>query len=264
MSGGSYDIERMNDPAYQTERLRLQAGSIRAMEAGILRQAGIKPGHDVLEIGCGPGFVTDLLADLAPEGGVHAVEPSSSLLAQVEGNVKHPPRKGLFLHQAYGDALPLPDAAIDFAYARFVLQHVPDRQSVVAEAHRVMRPGGVFCAVDSDDGLVICHPEEARVGTVLSKAQEIQAARGGDRFVGRKLQGMMLDAGFTKVRTRILAMTSTELPFEVLFNILLGYKASLIGDAIDFRKLHEDLAADVAAGRRLVAAGVFVVTGEKA
>ncbi|ENO89793.1 methyltransferase domain-containing protein [Thauera linaloolentis] len=264
MSGGSYDIEKMKDAGYQTERLRVQAGSIRALEAGILRQAGIKPEHDVLEIGCGPGFVTDLLADLAREGRVHAVEPSPSLLSQVEGNVSRPPKKGLFLHQAYGSKLPLADAVVDFAYARFVLQHVPERQDVVAEAYRALRPGGVFCVVDSDDGLVICHPEEARVAAVLDKAQEVQAARGGDRFVGRKLQGMMHAAGFTKVSTRVLAMTSTDLPFEVLFNILLGYKASLIGDALDCRKLYEDLAADVAAGRRLVAAGVFIVTGHKA
>lgn len=264
MPSGSYDFDRLNDTSYQTDRLMQQARAIRGMEAAILRQAGIQGAHDVLEIGCGPGFVTDLLAELAPNGSVHAVEPSATLLSQVEGNVKSRPERGLHLHQAFGNALPLADAAIDFSYARFVLQHVPDPLSVVAETFRVTRPGGRFCAVDSDDGLVIVHPEEPRVAAILQQAQAIQASQGGDRFIGRKLQGMMVAAGFSNVRTRVLAMTSSELPFGVLYNILLGYKASLLGDAVDSRKLYEELAADVAAGRRLLAAGVFVVTGERA
>lgn len=264
MSTGSYNFESLNDADFQTERLLQQSQAVRGMEAGILRAAGIQAGHDVLEVGCGPGFVSDLLAELAPQGSLHAVEPSPTLLAQVEANVRHKPAGGLFMHQAFGDALPLADACIDFSYSRFVLQHVPRPQAVVREVHRVMRPGGRFCAVDSDDGLVIFHPEEPRVNEVLRTAQSIQAGQGGDRFIGRKLQGMMGEAGFVNVKSRILALTSSELPFPVLFNILLGYKVSLLGDAIDMGKLFDDLSADVAAGRRMVAAGVFIVSGEKA
>lgn len=263
MPSGSYDFDRLNDTSYQTDRLMQQARAIRGMEANILRQAGIQPGHDVLEIGCGPGFVTDLLAELSPDGSVHAVEPSATLLAQVDANVKNKPGRGLHLHQAYGNALPLAEASIDFSYARFVLQHVPDPQSVVDEVFRVTRSGGRFCAVDSDDGLVIVHPDEPRVSEVLCRAQVIQSNQGGDRFIGRKLQAMMVSAGFAKVHTHVLAITSSELPFAALFNIVLGYKASLLGDAVDSRRLYEDLAADVAAGRRMLAAGVFIVTGEK-
>jgi SAM-dependent methyltransferase len=233
------------------------------VETTILRGAGIQPTHDVLEIGSGPGFVTDLLAELAPEGSLHAVEPSPTLISQLEGNVRQKPARGLFAHQAYGDALPLTDQSIDFSYTRFVLQHVPKPQAVMQEVFRVTRPGGRFCAVDSDDGLVLFHPEEQRVDHVLRSAQSIQASQGGDRFIGRKMQEMMLLAGFSKVKTRVMMFTSSELPFPVLFNILLGYKASLLGDAVDLPKLFEDLSADVAAGRRLVAAGVFIVSGER-
>ncbi|QDF98581.1 SAM-dependent methyltransferase [Azoarcus sp. DD4] len=264
MTTGSYNFEAFNDAGFQTERLRQQAQAIRGMEASVLRAAGIAPGHDVLEIGCGPGFVSDLLAELAPDGSLHAVEPSSTLLAQVTANVRRKPAGGLFLHQAYGDALPLADSCVDFSYARFVLQHVPAPDAVVREVHRVTRKGGRFCVVDSDDGLVILHPEAPKVTEVLNQAQAIQAAQGGDRFIGRKLQESMIRAGFVNVKSRVVTLTSSELPFAVLFNILLGYKASLLGDAIDVRKLFEELSADVQAGRQLVVAGVFVVSGEKA
>ncbi|QHE76701.1 methyltransferase domain-containing protein [Hydrogenophaga sp. PBL-H3] len=261
---GSYQFEALNDAQFQTQRLQQQAQAVRSLETSILRGAGIQPTHDVLEIGSGPGFVSDLLAELAPQGSLHAVEPSPTLIAQLEGNVRQKPARGLFSHQAYGDALPLADQSIDFSYTRFVLQHVPKPQAVVQEVFRVTRPGGRFCAVDSDDGLVLFHPGEPRVDHVLHSAQSIQASQGGDRFIGRKMQEMMLQAGFTKVKTRVMMLTSSELPFPVLFNILLGYKASLLGDAVDLAKLFEDLSADVAAGRRLVAAGVFIVSGERA
>ena len=264
MNTGSYQFEALNDAHFQTQRLQQQALAVRGMETSILRGAGIQPTHDVLEIGSGPGFVSDLLAELAPEGSLHAVEPSPTLIAQLEGNVRQKPARGLFAHQAYGDALPLADQSIDFSYTRFVLQHVPQPQAVVQEVFRVTRPGGRFCAVDSDDGLVLFHPEDPRVDHVLRSAQSIQASQGGDRFIGRKMQEMMLLAGFSKVKTRVMMLTSSELPFPVLFNILLGYKASLLGDAVDLPKLFEDLSADVATGRRLGAAGVFIVSGERA
>ena len=263
MTTGSYQFEALDDTAFQTQRLLQQAQAVRALEAGLLRSAGIEPTHDVLEVGSGPGFVTDLLAELAPQGSVHAVEPSPTLAAQIERNVAHKPARGLFVHQAYGHAIPLADQSVDFSYTRFVLQHVPQPHRVVADVFRVTRPGGRFCAVDSDDGWVMFHPEEPRVSQLLAGAQSAQASQGGDRFIGRKLPSLMQDAGFVNVRTRVLTLTSSELPFPVLFNILLGYKASLLGDAVDTRALFEDLSADVAAGRRLVVAGVFIVTGER-
>jgi ubiquinone/menaquinone biosynthesis C-methylase UbiE len=263
MTSGSYQFEALGNTEFQTQRLLQQAQAVRGLEASLLRGAGIEPSHDVLEVGSGPGFVTDLLAELAPQGSVHALEPSATLLAQIERHVNQKPARGLFIHQGYGHAIPLPDQSIDFSYTRFVLQHVPQPQGVLADVFRVTRPGGRFCVVDSDDGLVMFHPEEARVSRLLSDAQTAQASQGGDRFVGRKLPLLMQQAGFSNVRARVLTLTSTELPFPVLFNILLGYKASLLGDAVDARALFEDLSADVAAGRRLVVAGVFIVTGER-
>ena len=263
MNTGSYNFDTLADSSFQAQRLRQQAMAVRGIETKILREAGIQPDDDVLEIGSGPGFVTDLLAELAPQGGLHAVEPSATLIAQVDGNVQAPPAQGLFLHQAFGDALPVADGSIDFTYARFVLQHVTRPQAVVEEVYRVSRPGGRFCAVDSDDGLVIFHPEEARTQEILRTAQDIQAQQGGDRFIGRKLQEMMHRAGFVDIQTRVLSLTGTDLPFPVLFNILLGYKASLSGNRFDMPGLLADLSADVAAGRRMVAAGVFVVSGRK-
>ena len=128
----------------------------------------------------------------------------------------------------------------------------------------MLRPGGRLCAVDSDDGLVLMHPDDIRVASVMEQAQRLQAAKGGDRFIGRSLQSKLISVDFSSVTSRVLSLTSSELPFDVLFNILLGYKAALLGGEVDIKSLRKDLAAGVDAGTQLIAAGVFVVTGVKA
>lgn len=263
-ASGSYDFEALVDSQYQLERLRQQASAVRDLERRILCEAGLKTDHTVLEIGSGPGFVTNLLSELAPEGCVHAVEPNGSLSKLIDGNVCRSPAKGLFVHQAFGDALPIEDGVVDFVYLRFVLQHIPSPASVLREAYRVLRPGGRLCVVDSDDGLVLIYPDDIGVASLMEQAQRLQAAMGGDRFIGRSLQSKLFSVGFSSVRSRVLSLTSSELPFDVLFNILLGYKATLLGEKVDIKSVHNGLAVGVDAGTQLIAAGVFVVTGEKA
>lgn len=259
---GSYDFGTMSDANFQLERLRQQAQAVRGLETRLLREAGLQDHHEVLELGSGPGFVTALLAELVPRGRLYAVEPDAVLLAQVEAQVPQKPARGLQLINAYGNALPLADGTIDFSYARFLLQHVPDPQSVVTELRRVTRPGGRFCAVDSDDGLVVVYPEHQQLKKLMVDSQSIQASKAGDRFIGRKLPELMSRAGFTKIKSHIVALTSSELPFEVLFNVLFGFKASLLGEAFDFKSLSAELGEQVRSGRQLIAGGVFVVTGE--
>lgn len=62
MTTGSYQFEALENTEFQTQRLLQQAQAVRGLEASLLRNAGIQPTHDVLEVGSGPGFVTDLLA----------------------------------------------------------------------------------------------------------------------------------------------------------------------------------------------------------
>ena len=261
MTTGSYNFDSLHNTDFQADRLAQQAQATRAIEENLLRATGLKEDHDVLEIGCGPGHVSNLLASLAPQGSLHAVEPSATLARAVQGNVRTPPARGLFVHEATGDKLPLPDQSIDFAYARFVLQHIPDTGAVLRETLRVLRPGGRLCIVDSDDGLIVIHPPEPRLEQILAQAQQAQTVQGGDRFIGRKLQGQLLAHGFSDVRSRIVSMTSTELPFPLLFNILFGYKASHMGQDIDLSALADNLTPEVTSGQRLIAAGVFIVTG---
>ncbi|MDA8280860.1 MAG: methyltransferase domain-containing protein [Actinomycetota bacterium] len=102
-------------------------------------------------------------------------------------------------------ALPFADKTFDAATIRFVLQYFSDPEVTLAEMARVVRPGGVVCVIDVDDGLSIVHPEPpgplARLRAAFSA---LQSERGGDRTVGRKVPGLLDQAGFTV--TAVLVM----------------------------------------------------------
>lgn len=107
-------------------------------------------GDDILEIGPGPGLTTALLSEQAPV--VTAVEVDPALAEKLrhrfcDGNVT--------VITADATDLPLPDDRFSAAVSFTMLHHVPSPQlqdQVLAETHRVLRPGGVFAGSDSTIG----------------------------------------------------------------------------------------------------------------
>jgi ubiquinone/menaquinone biosynthesis C-methylase UbiE len=93
----------------------------------------------VLDVGCGAGVEVVRFA----KGGarVAGVDVSSQAVKLTR---QHVVQQGVraALAVADGEALPFPDASFDFVYAHGVIQYAADDRRVVAECHRVLRPGG--------------------------------------------------------------------------------------------------------------------------
>ena len=96
-------------------------------------------GRDVLEIGCGAGL--DLVRFARGGARVTGVDvvPAAIALTRDYCRVAGVPA---VLVEADGARLPFPDAAFDLVYCHGVLSFVRDPGAVIAEAHRVLRPGG--------------------------------------------------------------------------------------------------------------------------
>jgi SAM-dependent methyltransferase len=96
------------------------------------------PGSRTLEVGCGEGRVS---RDLAARGhAVTAVDASPTLLRAAAA--AHPEGEYVL---ARAERLPFPDAAFDLVVAHNVLMDVDDMPAAVAEAARVLAPGGRLC-----------------------------------------------------------------------------------------------------------------------
>lgn len=260
---GSYKLDSVSDGNRELTRLEQQSQVLRELERRMLCDAGLRSDHRVLEVGCGPGFVTSLLCELASDGEVLATDTDGKLLALCEKNVVRRPKLGLSTLLVQGTALPLPASRVDFAYLRFVLQHVPERKELLAEVHRALADDGTICALDSDDGLVLHYPEDPMISDMLSQAQETQSRMGGDRLVGRKLGAQLREAGFADVRSKVLTFTASDLPFELLARILLGFKLELSGRRAELDPWIASTRARVASGEFFLAAGIVLSVARK-
>jgi SAM-dependent methyltransferase len=109
--------------------------------------AGVRGGHRVLDVGCGPGALTaELVARLGPEA-VAAVDPSEPFVAATRA--RYP---GVEVRQASAERLPFPDQAFDAALAQLVVHFMSDPVAGLGEMARVTRRGGVVAACVWDHG----------------------------------------------------------------------------------------------------------------
>jgi SAM-dependent methyltransferase len=120
----------------------------RRVEGDLLPWAlqGVELGDDVLEIGPGPGVTTDLLR--GPTRRLTALEVDADAAAALE---KRLDGAGVRVVHGDGAAMPFADGAFSGVVSCTMLHHVPSallQDRLLAEARRVLRPGGVFAGFD--------------------------------------------------------------------------------------------------------------------
>jgi SAM-dependent methyltransferase len=103
--------------------------------------------RDVLEIGCGTGAFAERLVAQHRHARVIATDASARFVELTAA-------RGIEACVADASALPFADASFDLVAAMWMLYHVPDLGRALAEARRVLRPGGCLLAVTNGDGHV--------------------------------------------------------------------------------------------------------------
>ncbi len=127
------------------------------------------PGSCLLDLACGPGNTTRRLAEEVPRGGVLGVDLSTPMLeramaeaAPTNGN-RRQPHGWVAYARADAHRLALADGAFDGVHCAAALYLVSDPRQVVAEAARVLRPGGVFAGMTLVNPLALRTPVTSRL-----------------------------------------------------------------------------------------------------
>jgi ubiquinone/menaquinone biosynthesis C-methylase UbiE len=225
----SYSFNTFENQDEELKRLVLQASIIESLEVSLLKRAGLKNGQTILDVGSGPGTISTMLAKSFPDSMVVGVEPEEALIKKATEFTKAQKLNNQCSYtKGLADKIPANDNTFDFAYVRLLLQHIESPSSIFMELQRVVKPGGIVCVLDVDDGMLNFHPEIPEWKTVEKLCRKSQASYGGDRRIGRKLYSLMNDANFHNVKTQLLSVSMQDLGRENFFEILFGFKKELL------------------------------------
>jgi ArsR family transcriptional regulator len=157
------------------------------------------PAADVADLGCGDGYLAIEAARWAKR--VTAVDRSAEMLTRAKALARRRNVANIVWKRGELEKLPLDDESVDIAVLSQALHHAFEPAQALAEAARILRPGGKLLVLD------LRQHDQAWVTNAL-----------GDRWLGFKdadLKKLLATAGFRQIEVRVGARKTGD-PFTVL------------------------------------------------
>jgi len=197
---GHYPIERR---AGEIERLRIQAEAMAENAAVMLERIGVAPGWRCLDLGCGPGGITGLLAaKVGAKGRVVGMDADPVFLEHARGEARaaNLPNVEFLAGDAYETGLPRAD--FDLVHVRFLASTAGEPERLLREAMRIARPGGCVAFQEPDISTFRCFPAHPAWECLRDAVAEVFARVGGDVRLGQRLYPLARRAGLEDVQYR--------------------------------------------------------------
>lgn len=194
------DVYALGRDPGESARLQRQSEELRPDSAALLDRAGVGPGQDAIDLGCGPRGILDLLAErVSPGGRVVGLDADPGHVAMAR---QHAAQQGLGSVQIVaGDArhTGLPPGSFDLVHARTLLVTVPEPAEVLAEMVRLAKPGGWVASLEPDAECALCHPAHPAYTRMWELFRAAFSRHGADPLIGRRLAGLYRHAGLQDI-----------------------------------------------------------------
>lgn len=193
---GSYPIESRGG---EIERLRVQSAAMAPDTERMLDLIGVGEAWSCLDIGCGPGGITDLLSKrVGPRGRVVGLDMNAGFLeharATASDNIE------FLLGDAYSSGL-APEE-FDFVHMRFVASTAGAPERLLTEAIRLARRGGTIALQEPDGSSLNCYPPHPAWEKLKAALLGAFSGVGADLQLARRLYSVVRQTGLVDVHFR--------------------------------------------------------------
>ena len=167
----------------------------------------LQSGQNAIDVGCGLGTAArDIAARVAPEGRAIGIDFSAAMIDEAIRRTAELGVSATF-QEASVDALPIGASSIQAYRAERLYQHVPNVADALAEARRVLAPGGRIVLVDQDWDLAVLDADDLAVSREVHRAFCNSLVQG---TIGRRFRRLLLDAGFVEIEIQAETVTSAN------------------------------------------------------
>lgn len=196
---GSYQIEKIAfNVDKEIERLQYQVELFWKEELFQHKKAGVKDGMTILEVGSGPGFLTERLAREFPHSTIICVERDPRLIQFARSHCRQ--YHQIEYIQSAVEELKQGERKIDVVIARLLIEHLVDPMETVCMLYSLLGKDGILNVIDNDFELhTVTYPESPSLRCFFDAYCRAKEDEGGSPRIARALPLLLKKAGFSDV-----------------------------------------------------------------
>jgi L-amino acid N-acyltransferase YncA len=159
--------------------------------------AALSDGDVVLDLGSGGGLDVVLSARrVGPAGKAYGLDAGDDMLSLARANAEEAGVVNAEFLLGHSEGVPLPDGHVDVVISNCVINLSADKPRVLAEAFRVLKPGGRFCVADMIIDALPDVPAQTPVDDGARAAAGDRTGCGTGVLTAGEYRGLLLAAGF--------------------------------------------------------------------
>ena len=184
----------------ELERLRFQHEVWGPVTNAFFERLGVEPGMRVLDLGCGPGYVSvELAKRVGPSGEVVALDEAKHWTEWLALKAKERGLANVRTVTARIQEADLPASSFDVIFSRWVFSFLSDPSAVATMLARSLKPGGLLAIEDYNHEGVSIFPESDGFRAAVRATRALYKTSGGDQFVMGKIPAIFAAAGLETV-----------------------------------------------------------------
>ncbi len=157
-------------------------------------------GSRVLEVGCGVGAQTLMLAKNNPESQITSIDISRKSINQAKTLLKSEEIYNVQFQVADLFNLPFKEESFDDIFVCFVLEHLKDPITALESLRRIIRKNGSITVIEGDHGSCYFHPESSEAVQTWECLIECQKRLNCNPMIGREIYPLLKNSGFKNIQ----------------------------------------------------------------